>query len=193
MFQNLTHKQIASISLLTLLGCTGVGWLTTTTIIPQIVLAITPEVNLSISRQGQETYENFLLRAEAMAKVATQNSFTKNPSIAEIRVVIIGQNQGSLAPILSLKVSRDRWRTEPNVQRWATYFPDSRLLLGFQQPTATPQLQPKPEPTPTESPSPEPEATPEAPLSPSGLEGYFPPDPEPTPERRPVDRLRNQG
>jgi hypothetical protein len=144
MNKSITLKQIIPLSVLFLIGCTGISWLTSEILSSQAVAAQTAEINLPIARQGEETYEDFLHRAEATAKQTIQSRFGREPEISELRVVIFGENQGAIAPVLSLKVSRNSWKTSPNIQNWATYYPDSEFLLGFEQQIVQPQLETPP-------------------------------------------------
>lgn len=156
MIESTVQKQILPLSLFILLGCTGVSWLTTTAIIPQVAQAYTARVEVSLRTQPNETYENLIRRAEAVARAAAQRSFDGDILITDVAVTIIGEHDGAIAPVLLLDVSRQNWRNRPETPYWATYFPSSELLLGFEQPTVQPQPQEQPEtpePSPTEEPA----------------------------------------
>lgn len=84
----------------------------------------------SLDTQPNETYENLMKRAEAMAQAAAQQAF-QQPDVNAVTVTVLGQNQGEIAPILTLAVSRQQWDSEGQTQRWATYFTSARSLLGF--------------------------------------------------------------
>ncbi len=134
MTKAITKKQIIFISLLTFLNCFSISSLVATFLIPaQITLAQVPQTTLSLSLQTNESYESFVSRAEKLAKITIQNWFNQDQSLGELRVVIVGENEGAIAPILSLTISRQRWEIDPNIQRRATYFVDSKPLLGFDQ------------------------------------------------------------
>jgi hypothetical protein len=165
MIKKIIQKQIIPISLLALFGCTAINWLATEIVASLVVFAQTAEINLPIARQQKETYEDFLRRAEATAAKTIQERFKHNSTIEELRLSIFGENQGAIAPVLSLKVSRNGWRKTPEIQRWASYYPDSKFLLGFEQPIAPPQ----PQPTQSQSPQqPTPEGQkPTQPLAPT--------------------------
>ncbi|MBE9129470.1 MULTISPECIES: hypothetical protein [unclassified Coleofasciculus] len=178
MIESTVRKQIAPLSLFVLLGCTGVGWLTTTAIIPQVAQAYTARVDVSIRTQPNETYGNLLRRAEAVARAAAQRSFDGDILVTDVAVTIIGEHDGAVAPVLLLDVSRQNWRNRPETQYWATYFPSTELLLGFEQPTVQPQGQfgepnsapqrqfGEPDPPPQAEPAVPPEAQPGVPQVP---------------------------
>ena len=114
-------------------------WLTTETVAPQIVQAYTARVDVLIDRLPEENYETVLRRAEAAARATTQRSFDQDILVTEVSVIISAQNQGAIAPILSLDVSRPQWKERPDPQSWTTYFKTARFLLLFdQQLTTTP-------------------------------------------------------
>ncbi|MBD1805839.1 hypothetical protein H6F98_10295 [Microcoleus sp. FACHB-SPT15] len=132
-FQLIAQQQITPLRLMLLLGFTGISWLATATVAPQIAQAYTARVNLSINRQVGESFNSFLRRAEAIARAATQRSFDSDILVTDVSVTVIGQNQGAIIPILLLEVSRQSWRGRPDPQSWTTYFPDTQTLLGFEQ------------------------------------------------------------
>lgn len=124
-------KKTPMATLVVLLGFGG-GWVTTEVIAPQIALADTERVEISLERQPNETYQTMLSRAEAATLSAVQQSFNQDIMLTDVSVMIIGQNQGAIAPVLSMDVSRDQWLSNPDIQRWVTYFTTARSLLGFE-------------------------------------------------------------
>ncbi len=116
-------------------------WLATEAIAPQIVRAYTARVDLAIDRLPEENYETLLRRAEAAARAAVQRSFDQDILVSDISVIITVQNNGAIAPVLELAVTRQQWRNRPDPQRWAKYFKTARSLLflgdNFKSPTAT--------------------------------------------------------
>lgn len=153
-------------TLLVLLGLGG-GWITEV-IVPQIALADTERLEISLERQPNETYQTMLSRAEAAAAIAVQQSFNQDILPTNVSVMIIGQNQGAIAPVLSMDVNREQWLSNPDIQRWVTYFTAARSLLGFEgvatttagSGTATPNTQEQ-----SEIASPNPEALSDTPAA----------------------------
>ncbi len=159
LIKSIGQKQITSVSLGAVLGLTGISWLTTAAIAPQIAQAYTAKLNVSLNRQLGESYESFVRRAEAVARAAAQRSFDGDVLVTEVAVTIIGENNGAIAPLLSLEVSRQSWRSRPDPQRWARYFPNTESLLGFNRPNVgaeTPSAAETPPPVPTPPPPSEP-------------------------------------
>ncbi|TAF10182.1 MAG: hypothetical protein EAZ77_03640 [Nostocales cyanobacterium] len=106
-------------------------WLATEAISPQVVQAYTARVDLAIERLPEETYETILRRAEAIARAAAQRSFDQDILVTEVSVIVTAQNQGMIAQVLALDVSRLQWKQRPDPQRWATYFKMVQSLLLF--------------------------------------------------------------
>ncbi len=150
LFKSVARKQIAPISLLAVLGFTGVSWLTTSAIAPQSARAYTARLNVSLNREPGEAFQSFLRRAEAIARAAAQRSFDRDILVTDVAITVVGQNDGAIVPLLSLEVSRQSWRRSPDPQRWVTYFPNTESLLGFEDIAEQPGTQPggTPQPTP---------------------------------------------
>ena len=146
------QKQIIPASIVAILGLASVSWLSITAIAPQTAQAYTARIEVSLTRQTDESYENLLRRAEAVARAAAQRSFDGDILVTEVSVTISGQNGGAIAPILLLEVSRSNWKRRPDTQFWATYFPNTEILLGFTE--LETEVDSPPEPPSPEQPSP---------------------------------------
>ena len=119
------------------LGC---GWLSLDLINSPVAIAQISQIPLTLSREPDETYPNFVQRATTLVTTRLKNDFSKNSSLNEVRIVVIGQNNGNIAPVLSVNMSRRQWLNNPNPQPLINYFSDSEFLLGFDAPVApTPQ------------------------------------------------------
>ena len=158
--KSFAHRFIAPLSLVGILGCTGVTWLVSSALAPQIAQAYTARVDLRMVGQPNETYEGLIRRAEAVARAAAQRTFDRDILVTDVAVMIMGQNQGAIAPILALKVNRGAWRSRPDVSRWATYFPSTKALLGFRD-DVIPDPQPAPA-APQQAPAAAPQQAPAA-------------------------------
>ncbi|MFB2922591.1 hypothetical protein ACE1CB_29470 [Aerosakkonema sp. BLCC-F2] len=88
-------------------------------------------LNLTLNSQPNENYDTLIRRAEAAARDVAGRSFSQNAAIRGVAVTILGQNAGSIAPLLSLQVNRQNWISQPDTQRWATYFKNAPTLLGI--------------------------------------------------------------
>jgi hypothetical protein len=122
---------ISILSLTALLGLTGGLYVVKEAIQPLIAQAYTMRVNLSLDRQPNESYETIIRRAEAIARAAVQRSFDTDILVNEASVMVTCDNNGLIAPIISVKVSRSQWSNIPDIQRWTRYYSNSRSLLDF--------------------------------------------------------------
>lgn len=166
-------KRVAPWSLAVVLGLGGSVWGITTAIAPQIAQAYTARATVTLTRTGFETYETLLQRAEAAARAAAQRSFDNDLLATDVAIVIVAQNNGSSAPILTLEATRQQWSRRPDPSAWATYLPNAEVLLGFTAPEITsPTAQPIPPPPPTQ-----PTAIPGQPLLIPGQPGVIPVQP----------------
>jgi hypothetical protein len=147
-------KPILSVSLLSVLSFGGISWLTLAAIAPQSAQAYTANVSVSLNRQPNENFQSFMRRAESVARAAAQRSFDRDILVTDVAVTVLGQNDGAIVPLLSLKVSRQAWKSRPDPQRWASYFPNTQLLLGIKDPDNRPRTDPDDGPEPGARPQP---------------------------------------
>lgn len=132
-------RRIRIVPLVVLLIATVPAWFLIEAIAPQLVRAYTARVDLAIDRLPDENYETVLTRAEAAARAAAQRSFDQDILVTDVSIIVSVQNYGSIAPVLTLQVSRPQWRSRPDAQNWATYFKTARSLLFFEkEPTSNP-------------------------------------------------------
>jgi hypothetical protein len=134
-------------------------------LMPSSVQAYTARVNVAIEREGDESYEALLQRAELIARAAAQRSFDRDILINDVSVMIVAQSQGVEVPILSLGVSRQQWRSRPDPRRWATYYKTAKTLLRLDN-VATPGNFPSP-PRPAQPARVVPPPRPQSPLPPA--------------------------
>jgi hypothetical protein len=97
------------------------------------------QVNIAIAPQPQESFARLVQRGEKLAAQTLNTRFKAKNSPSNLRVTVMGENNGMVAPLLSIAISRQAWLGQPVATRWATYYPDSQRLLGFR---ASPQLVP---------------------------------------------------
>ena len=98
---------------------------------PAPAQAYMAQLGVSIDNGASNSYETLVRRAEQIAAAAAQRSFDNDILVTEVAVTVTGNYGGLETPVLSLNVSRNQWRGQPNPKRWATYYPMSESLLGF--------------------------------------------------------------
>lgn len=157
--QQWSVKKTQVVGLFTLLGLGAGLWLVEAVLKPEIAAAYAIHVNLPVNRQRNESYESLVRRAEAVALETTQRRFYQNDQVTDVSITVVGQNQGEIAPVLSLKVSRPQWWSLLNIcskdqsasscitnsQGWVKHFSDARVLLGFKDIAANAVNQTTPE------------------------------------------------
>ncbi|WP_009632553.1 hypothetical protein [Synechocystis sp. PCC 7509] len=98
----------------------------------QTVQAETARIdNITIDRQPDETYDSLIQRAELAATSALSQGFSQGSQVTDVSVVILGQNQGVIAPVLAIGLSRPQW-SDGNDR--FTYFNSARSLLRLEEP-----------------------------------------------------------
>ena len=128
--------KLFSLSGLVSLGLGCGGWFIVALVDSPVAIAQISQIPLTLSRQPDETYPSFVQRATTLVASRLKNDFSKNSSLNELRIVVIGQNNGNIAPVLSVNMSRQQWLSNPNPQPLINYFADSEFLLGFDAPVA---------------------------------------------------------
>jgi hypothetical protein len=188
-----TIPKLFSLSCLGSLSLYCGGWLTVALVDSPVAIAQISQIPLTLSREPDETYPSFVQRATTLVATRLKNDFSKNSSLNELRIVVIGQNNGNIAPVLSVNMSRQQWLNNPNPQPLINYFSDSEFLLGFEIPvTPTP---PTPAPTTPAAETPSPTQSPPANVSPNNnppLPAITPPPEVETPTNPPTNSFYNR-
>ncbi|MER3433477.1 MAG: hypothetical protein C4288_08605 [Leptolyngbya sp. ERB_1_1] len=98
---------------------------------PIAVQAYTSRLEVSLDRAPNETYDGLIRRAELVARAATQRGFDRDLLASEVSVIVVGRNGSMAAPVVTMWVTRSQWQSRPEARRWATYYRNSAVLLGF--------------------------------------------------------------
>ncbi|MBE9033506.1 hypothetical protein IQ266_27650, partial [filamentous cyanobacterium LEGE 11480] len=114
---------------LSLLMLTGGLWTAQTVLRPQVAQAYKSRVDVRLARLRDETYSSLIRRAEIIARAAAQRSFDRDILMSDVSVMVLGEYQGTEAPLLLLDVSRSDWRNRPDTRRWAIYYRSAKRLL----------------------------------------------------------------
>ena len=159
-----------------------------TLLIPEVALTRPVDINVSIRRQGNETYGQFLERANSLAKNTIEQRFQTDRELDALNVVVVGENNGAIAPLLAIQVNRDNWQANPNVQKWSNEFPFSQSLLGLESPPPPTTPSAAAAPPPGTPPGVGDAPPPSAPLSdqPDAGGNFLPTDALPEEEKTPV-------
>jgi hypothetical protein len=190
-----TIPKLFSLSCLGSLSLYCGGWFTVALVDSPAAIAQISQIPLTLSRQPDETYPSFVQRATTLVGTRLKNDFSKNSSLNELRIVVIGQNNGNIAPVLSVNMSRQQWRSNPNPEPLINYFADSEFLLGFDTPVAPIPQTSTPAPTnsttETSPPNPSPPSNSSPPNNPPSSADSLPPEVE-TPTNPPTNSFYNR-
>lgn len=99
---------------------------------PSPAQAYVARLAVSIDSGSSNSYETLVRRAEQVARAAAQRSFDNDILVTEVSITVTGNYRGMETPVLSLNASRFQWSSQPNPTIWATYYPMSKGLLGFE-------------------------------------------------------------
>jgi hypothetical protein len=94
-------------------------------------LASTQQLNLSIRSKENQSFQNLMQEAEALATNSIYQIFQSNYNVTNITVNVIGEHYGQQVPLLSVTVSQANWQKDPQIKSWVKYFSGSERLLGF--------------------------------------------------------------
>ncbi|MGQ4649127.1 hypothetical protein [Lyngbya aestuarii] len=113
---------------------------------PSAALAERIERNFLINSNGIQSFENLVQYAENFAKNSIDQEFTANPKATEVNLIILGEHQGQVVPLLRSTVSRSQWQQNFKMRSWTRYFASSAFLLGFRdtQPSQASKPQSRP-------------------------------------------------
>lgn len=114
---------------------------------PRPVRAASQRLTLNLSVQPGDSLRDLLDRAEARTASVVRDTFSRDITLSDISLIVLGERDGLVTPLLSLNVRRDRWRTDPRVSTWAQYYPNASSLLGVEaiapdSPDSTPDTTP---------------------------------------------------
>lgn len=84
-----------------------------------------------VDRQTDEAYSVMLERALRTSSSLISQQFG-DVSRSRAQLVVMGRNGVLRAPMFRVDVFRSEWESARDIQQWARYFPESHLLLGFE-------------------------------------------------------------
>ncbi|MEM8613349.1 MAG: hypothetical protein AAGF93_15115, partial [Cyanobacteria bacterium P01_H01_bin.105] len=77
---------------------------------------------------SQVSSDDLISRAESMTNQEINRHFDADPSLAEIEIVVLGNRNGDVIPVLATAVSRTQWQENPQVRAWSKYYGAYALL-----------------------------------------------------------------
>ncbi|NEO32165.1 MAG: hypothetical protein F6K36_17375 [Symploca sp. SIO3C6] len=96
-----------------------------------IASAETIQRNFILNSNGNQSFETLLKQAESFLENSINQEFAQNPEATEVAIMILGEHQGQIVPLLHAIVSRSVWQQDLTKSDWLSYFSRSEILLGF--------------------------------------------------------------
>ncbi|ESA34665.1 fha domain-containing protein [Leptolyngbya sp. Heron Island J] len=72
--------------------------------------------------------DDLVNQAESMVSQEIDLYFGTNPNHAEVEIVVLGNRNGDIIPILTTTVSRTQWQENPQVSAWTEYYSSYALI-----------------------------------------------------------------
>jgi hypothetical protein len=74
-------------------------------------------------------YSDLIAEAELLVENAIKIHLSQNSELSGVQLVITGNRNGEIIPILTTNVSRTQWQANPQVKAWTQYYHASYTLL----------------------------------------------------------------
>ena len=114
--------------------------LTSLVITSSIASAELVERNFILNSDSNQSFETLLQQAQDLASQSIEQEFAENPETSEISIMVLGEHQGQIVPLLRSQVTRTQWQRDSRIYRWTRYFANnSKVLLGFNNPPTVPK------------------------------------------------------
>lgn len=84
---------------------------------------------VSIAVHNQVVDRALIVRAEALVEREIQRQFDQSAELSSVEVMVLGDSNGEVAPILTTTVSRAQWAENPRVASWSTYYDSAYQLF----------------------------------------------------------------
>lgn len=78
---------------------------------------------------GQILYDDLISQAEFFVGTLINDQFSRSTDLSAVQVIVTGNRNGEVIPILVTTVSRAQWQETPQVSIWTEYYKTSYALL----------------------------------------------------------------
>ena len=96
--------------------------------------AETKFINISLKTGANQSFNNLMQQAESTAINSINQEFNRLSKVTEVGIIVSCDRNGQVVPILSSRVFRTDWQTQPRIESWTKYFTKAEILLGFNLP-----------------------------------------------------------
>lgn len=110
-----------------------VGWAIAGAIAQPV--AAQSQLHITLDAPSSSDFRSLMQQAELAAQGLIQQAFAATPTDSYVSVMVLGDYNGQVAPLLMVTVARDQWQQDRSLAEWTRYFRDSAVLLGYVAPT----------------------------------------------------------
>lgn len=86
-------------------------------------------IAINMPMYGQIIYGDLITEAELLVGSVINDQFAQSADLSTVQVVVMGNRNGEVIPILTTTVSRTQWQKTPQVRAWTEYYINSYALL----------------------------------------------------------------
>lgn len=86
-------------------------------------------MNYTMTYSEWQTFDAMMEEANSAARNLIDQGFAANPNATETVVTILSDRNGEVVPLLMVRVGREAWRTNPQVEQWSRYLGSSAMPL----------------------------------------------------------------
>ncbi|WP_424102313.1 hypothetical protein [Moorena producens] len=82
------------------------------TLVTQIAAASAEikEYHVILNSDSSKSFEGLIQQTENLAQIKINQEFTENPDITSISIMILGERNGQVVPLMIARVSRSQWQ-----------------------------------------------------------------------------------
>lgn len=94
--------------------------------------ATSPAATVTLMASDYLTFNELMQAARSSAHAFIDRAFAADPALGAVNVQIVAEHVGTIVPLGLTSVSREDWRSQPNLDLWSQWFGGSaQALLGF--------------------------------------------------------------
>jgi hypothetical protein len=112
--------------------CAGLGMVVFWSVAVSIASATDQSFSYVVDATTDQNFLALVRRAE-MTAVDLINRAFGDPNTTEVSLTIGADRFGQITPLLTIRISRSQWQSQPTIRAWAKYPPNAAVLLGFRK------------------------------------------------------------
>ncbi|MEB3359024.1 MAG: hypothetical protein VKK04_20025 [Synechococcales bacterium] len=89
-------------------------------------------INLTLMLEGSHALNDLIQQAQQAAQPLIGQTFAENPAITDVVVNVLGEQSGTIVPLLVVQIPRAEWRSPTTIADWEQSMGMTpRFLLGL--------------------------------------------------------------